>query len=187
MQLYVSDFLGDTMHLTTEQIGGYMLLLMAMWNANGALPVDDKRLARIARMSSRKWAANKDEMLAFFDEADGALTHKRVTQELQKVSKLSEFRRQIGAKGGASKSLKYNSQYLAKASHLLGNHNQNHIEGILDLEVKGFAVEGVKLDRYVDTALFKAAEALLTAPVPKWKQVYEFPRDIVTMAKEAMK
>jgi hypothetical protein len=58
----------------------------------------------------------------------------------------------------------------------------------LNLEVKGFEVPKVKLDRYVDTALFKASEAMLTEPVPKWKQTHAFPSDIVEMArKELMK
>jgi hypothetical protein len=50
MQLYVSDFIGDTLQLSTEQIGAYMLMLMAMWNAGGTLPDDDVKLSRVVRM-----------------------------------------------------------------------------------------------------------------------------------------
>ena len=67
MQLYVSDFVGDTLQLSTEQIGAYMLLLMAMWNAGGSLPEDDARLARVARLPLKRWRAISAELLAFFE------------------------------------------------------------------------------------------------------------------------
>ncbi|WP_083222519.1 DUF1376 domain-containing protein [Ensifer sp. LC163] len=78
MQLYVSDFIGDTLHLSTEQIGAYMLLLMAMWNAGGRLPNDDAKLARVVRMSVKKWLAIKDDLLAFFDVAADEITHGKI-------------------------------------------------------------------------------------------------------------
>lgn len=70
MQLYVADYLGDTRHLTTEQHGAYLLLLMTMWRADGYLPNDPKKLARIAGCTPSRWSKIADDVMAFFD-ADG--------------------------------------------------------------------------------------------------------------------
>lgn len=118
MQLYVSDFIGDTLHLSTEQIGAYMLLLMAMWNAGGRLPNDDAKLARVVRMSVKKWKAIEDDLLGFFDVTDGEIYHNRLTKELQKSERKSQLRADAGAKGGSSKALKDKEARLANASDL---------------------------------------------------------------------
>lgn len=118
MQLYVSDFIGDTLHLSTEQIGAYMLLLMAMWNAGGRLPDDEAKLARVTRMSVKKWRAIADDLMAFFAREDGLVTHHRLTKELQKSEGKSQSRAAAGAKGGAAKALKDKDPTLANASGL---------------------------------------------------------------------
>lgn len=84
MQLYVSDFVGDTLHLSTEQIGAYMLLLMAMWNAGGRLPDDDAKLARVVRLSVKKWRTIAPDLMAFLERKEGEIWHNRLTKELQK-------------------------------------------------------------------------------------------------------
>lgn len=78
MQLYVSDFIGDTLSLSTEQIGAYMLLLMAMWNAGGKLPADESKLARVARMSVKKWKAIADDLMPFFEVDGDMLSHGKI-------------------------------------------------------------------------------------------------------------
>ena len=119
MQFYVSDFIGDTMHLSTEQVGAYLLLISAMWNAGGSLPNDETKLARITRMSVKKWRSVADDVLAFFTLTDAEVTHKRLTSELQKVESKSQSRSIAGAKGARAKSLKNNDGAEAIASGLL--------------------------------------------------------------------
>ncbi|OBQ73350.1 YdaU family protein [Mesorhizobium erdmanii] len=106
MQLYVSDFVGDTLQLSTEQIGAYMLILMAMWNAGGRLPDDDAKLARVARMSLKRWRALSGDLLTFFEREAGEIGHKRLTRELHKALVKSEARAAAGARGGAATALK---------------------------------------------------------------------------------
>lgn len=84
MPLYIGDYLADTMHLTTEQHGAYLLLLMAYWRRGKALPACDKKLAAIAGLSIDAWSIAQAEIKEFFDtDSDPALwVHKRVEKEL---------------------------------------------------------------------------------------------------------
>lgn len=116
MQLYVSDFIGDTLSLSTEQIGAYMLLLMAMWNAGGKLPADEAKLARVARMSVKKWKAIADDLMSFFEVDGGCVRHNRLTKELLKSESKSQSRSAAGAEGGKAKALKDQEARMASAT-----------------------------------------------------------------------
>ncbi len=118
MQLYVSDYLGDTRHLSCEQHGAYLLMLMTMWNAGGSLPNDDVKLSRIVCLSVKKWRSIKDDILAFFDVSEASISHNRLTNELRKSERKSELRASAGAAGGAAKSLKDKQSHLANAKVL---------------------------------------------------------------------
>ncbi|QND55929.1 YdaU family protein [Mesorhizobium huakuii] len=118
MQLYVSDFVGDTLQLSTEQIGAYMLMLMAMWNAGGRLPDDDAKLARITRLSQKRWRAISADLLTFFEREAGEIGHKRLTKELHKAQVKSEARAAAGARGGAATALKTKAHGAANAGAL---------------------------------------------------------------------
>jgi uncharacterized protein YdaU (DUF1376 family) len=106
MQLYVADYLGDTRHLTTEQHGAYLLLLMAMWRANGELPYDQAKLARMTGLTPSRWAKIRPDVLAFFQVGETTISHTRVTSELKKSQRTSEARSEAGTRGAEAKLLK---------------------------------------------------------------------------------
>lgn len=115
MQLFVSDYLGDTRHLTTEQHGAYLLLLMSMWNAGGSLPNDPKKLSNITGLSARKWRTHEGDLMAFFEVNEETISSARLVKEYQKAVSKSELRRNAGRQGGEAKALKNNDSGLAKA------------------------------------------------------------------------
>ena len=118
MQLYVADYLGDTRHLTTEQHGAYLLILMTMWRSEGRLPNDGKKLARIAGCTPSRWARISGDVLAFFEVDGDELTNNRLMLELEKASEKSIQRAASGSKGGKAKALKNNKADVANATEL---------------------------------------------------------------------
>lgn len=93
MPLFIGDYLSDTMHLTTEQHGAYLLLIMAYWKNGGALKQDS--IQNICRLSSDAWSINQAVLKQFFSIAqDGAWVHQRIDEELaeatQKKAKATE-------------------------------------------------------------------------------------------------
>lgn len=100
MPFYVTDYLGDTMHLTTLQHGAYVLLLLASWKSGGSLPDDDEQLAAITRMSVGEWRKSAGVLRRFFQAVDGVLVQGRLKKELDKAKALSEKRSAVGRLGG---------------------------------------------------------------------------------------
>lgn len=118
MQLYVGDYLADTLDLTTEQHGAYLLLLMTMWRHDAKLPNDPAKLARIARVSARRWHLVWSEIQHFFYVDGDQIRNKRLDREHQKAASISEKRSASGAAGGRAKALKDNEARVAKATDL---------------------------------------------------------------------
>ncbi|MGE1156986.1 YdaU family protein [Pseudomonas kitaguniensis] len=81
MQLYVADYLADTMHLTTEEHGAYLLLIFNYWQTGKPIPV--ARLSRIARLTNDRWADVERTLNEFFNERDGEWTHERIERDLE--------------------------------------------------------------------------------------------------------
>lgn len=119
MPLYVADYIGDTQHLSAEQHGCYLLLLMAMWRSGGHLPNDAAKLARIVRLSPARWGRIADDVMAFFVVDGDGITQKRLAAEIEKASKKSQVRSDAGRAGAEAKALKNNNAAKAKASRLL--------------------------------------------------------------------
>lgn len=94
MPLYIGDYLGDTMQLTTEQHGAYLLLIMAYWKNGGALPAVDQQLAATCKMTADAWSNAKAMLEYFFDvnDAPGYWTHNRIEAEMDSAGKNKEKR-----------------------------------------------------------------------------------------------
>lgn len=103
MPLYIADYLGDTMHLTAEQHGAYLLLLMAAWKRGGHVPDDDAQLAAITRTGDRWQPHCAGIVRAFFTHRDGLLFHGRVEAELMAARDNVSKKAAAGAAGAAAR------------------------------------------------------------------------------------
>ncbi len=100
MPWFVKDYLIDTMHLTTEQHGAYLLLLGTAWAQGGSLPDSDHQLASIARLTLDSWVAMKPVVMDFWTLRNGRWSQKRLNKELDYVTAKRDARRAAGQKGG---------------------------------------------------------------------------------------
>lgn len=103
MPWFVKDYMIDTMHLTTEQHGAYMLLLGNAWNQGGSLPDNDHHLSSIARLSLEAWLAMKPVVMEFWTLKSGRWLQKRLSKELAYVAGRREALRAAGKKGGTAR------------------------------------------------------------------------------------
>jgi uncharacterized protein YdaU (DUF1376 family) len=82
MPIDIGDYLADTMSLSAEDHGAYLLLTFAYWKNRGPLPDDKKELQATAKISEKKTY----RLLAkYFRLQDGFWHHKRIDKELLKA------------------------------------------------------------------------------------------------------
>lgn len=101
LPLFTDAYLADTRHLSAEQHGAYLLLLMEAWRRPScSLPDDDDMLARLACMSAERWAFNRDAVMAFwtYDGRRKEWTQLRLTDEREYVRQKSLSQRHKAAK-----------------------------------------------------------------------------------------
>lgn len=99
-QFYPGDYLRDTMHLTRDHHGAYVLLMVAYYQRGKALPDDDLALAAITKSTAREWQKIRPVMSHFFDVRDGVWWHKRIERELDAMRQSLVGRREKASKGG---------------------------------------------------------------------------------------
>jgi hypothetical protein len=58
MPVFIGDYLADTMHLSTEQHGAYLLLLFHLWR-RGSLRDEDAVLAQISGLGESAWKQHR--------------------------------------------------------------------------------------------------------------------------------
>lgn len=87
LPLWADAFHRDTQDLSAEEVGAYFLILMAMWAREDCdLPDDDKRLARICRVSPTLWKRRMGPLMrGFFEVSGGAIFSERLQKEAKFV------------------------------------------------------------------------------------------------------
>ncbi len=96
MPFYVGDYMRDTWQLTALEHGAYILLIMQAWTSDGALPADDDRLRRMAKMEPKEWKKSRDVILPFFHRVGDTYRHKRIDKELANAKAMIEQRSLAG-------------------------------------------------------------------------------------------
>lgn len=89
MPLYIGDYLKDTGHLSVEEHGAYLLLIMRYWE-DGGLPADERLIQRYSRMSAVQWTESRDVLAALFDDG---WKHGRIDAEIAKAEEIIGKRR----------------------------------------------------------------------------------------------
>jgi uncharacterized protein YdaU (DUF1376 family) len=100
--IYIGDYLADTLRLTTEQHGAYLLLIFDYWR-NGPPPDDNAVLARITGLSQASWAHCRPTLERLFQSDGKVWRHKRIDMEMARVVAVRARNSENGAKGGRPK------------------------------------------------------------------------------------
>lgn len=117
LPLWTDAYIGDTAHLTNEEHGVYLRLLMIAWRSPScSLPDDDARLALMVGISTKKWKALRPTISAFWTIENGAWTQKRLTRERKFVRGKAEKNRSAAEARWQGKSLDNNNSDDADAS-----------------------------------------------------------------------
>jgi uncharacterized protein YdaU (DUF1376 family) len=98
-QLYTKDLLadGNVLAMSLEQFGAYMKLLALCWQERG-LEADPDKLARILRVSRRRFDQLWPELEPCFYQIEGRWQHKRLDQERDKQAKFREHQSRVAAR-----------------------------------------------------------------------------------------
>jgi uncharacterized protein YdaU (DUF1376 family) len=127
MPLYVADYLADTAHLGALESGAYLHLIMHYWQT-GSLPDDERKLARIAKMTDAQWKKSRETLSDFFKKN---WRHERIERELSEAQSAYERRANAGKKGGIAKSSnkQCSSNATAMPEQCSSNHNHSSLLG----------------------------------------------------------
>jgi uncharacterized protein YdaU (DUF1376 family) len=107
MPLFTDAYIADTTHLSAEEHGAYMLLLICAWRSpHCRLPNNDKKLALMSRLTPAKWRKIKATILEFWKEEDDYIFQKKQREIFEKVENSVKQKRKAGNASAEAKALK---------------------------------------------------------------------------------
>ncbi|EIV3811489.1 DUF1376 domain-containing protein [Klebsiella aerogenes] len=108
MQLYIADYLADTMHLSTEEHGAYLLLMFNYWQTGRAIP--KSRLSRIARLTNDRWASVEASLKEFFNDNGTEWVHERIERDLEMVRSSQRQKSDAGKASARARKVKKSAE-----------------------------------------------------------------------------
>lgn len=138
MPLYIGDYLADTMRLTTEQHGAYLLLLMECWRC-GSVADDDEELSAVTRLPIESWLKQRPKLSRFFLIEGGQWRQSRLEKERIAAQKRRASAQENGLKGGRPKTpskSKNNPDNNPKITHGLAKQNPMESYGLAKHKAK---------------------------------------------------
>ena len=128
LPLFTDAYLADTRHLTTEEHGAYLLLLMCAWRSSGCeLTDDDKTLARIAGLSPTRWRRLKPALVQFFDTSAGVWRQKKLQAVYRDVASRVARNKANGSRGGRARAAKVADQPEKKGADGPGTSSSENV------------------------------------------------------------
>jgi uncharacterized protein YdaU (DUF1376 family) len=99
---YAGNFVMGTMNLTLEERGAYSLCLDLIYDRGGAIPDDERWLAGICRISTRRWRVIRAKLIQLgkLVEVDGRLHNRRAQAEIDLAQEKADADAENGAAGG---------------------------------------------------------------------------------------
>ena len=139
-QWYPDAHIADTALLKLEEQGEYRLLLDHMWIKGGYLKDDDKEVARLLRISTKKWQKIKPKLIDYLIFCEGSITQKRLQRDYKNVCERSKQNAENGRTGGLKtaenwKTLKANAPAQGEASATAkrrGDGSPQKLSGVLE-------------------------------------------------------
>jgi len=102
MPFFFGDFLAATAAWEGEEQSLYMLLLAYQW-ANGPLPNEPERIARMCRYDKRRFSKLWKTVSRKFVLTESGWTNPRLEEHREKAHKITEKRKDAGVNGAAAK------------------------------------------------------------------------------------
>lgn len=97
-------YTGDTAHLTCEEHGAYLLLILAYYRSEKPLPATDRALSSITKLSMERWLECKPTLEAFFEhdkqDACPVWKHSRIEREIAEGYEKTEKNSARASAGG---------------------------------------------------------------------------------------
>ena len=125
---YYGDYLKDTMQLSAERHGIYLLFMIHCWQ-NGSIENDPESISMIAKVDSNS-TAPKYILDKYFKYADGEYTHSRVTKE-KELAKENKIKRSEKAKKAAE--ARWNNDATSNAPSIPTSNAQGYAKAMPEL------------------------------------------------------